>query len=308
MSRRRSKRSAVAAIFLRGLGTLLPGVLTAFVFVTIFRFAGDYVTRPINASIYWWLEGTAWGWRELERLEIDPYAEEYLDVDALPLDLQALGTREGYFRSKNFVNQLQLLRGEREGVLRDLEALCIDRRKLRESVHGRVHPLVGTALSALVVFLAGWCLSGFAGRRLVKSMERAAASIPFVRSIYPCAKQLVEFFVAEREIPFETVVAVPYPRNGIWSLGFVTNRAPRSLRTATGKELACVFIPSSPMPMTGYTIMVEVDELVPLPLSVDEALRMTVSGGVLLPPREDEGGGPPSLKLSSPLSDLEEAA
>jgi uncharacterized membrane protein len=116
--------------------------------------------------------------------------------------------------------------------------------------------------------------------------ERFFAKIPLVRSIYPYAKQLVDFFLAERSFDFDTVVAVPYPRHGLYSMGFVTSSAMKTLRKTSGDNLISIFIPSSPMPMTGYTIFVPVEEVVPLPITVDEALRTIVSGGVLIPPHE----------------------
>jgi len=284
----RSKRSRLALLFLRGLVTVLPVVLTAFIFVTVFQFAGAYVTRPVNSTIYWCLEGNSLGWNTLEDLEIDPYDEAFLDPESLPLDLQTLGAQVGYSRSSNFRNQLQLLRAENEGFFRDPEELFIDRDKLRKAVEEQVHPLIGVVLSLIVVLLAGWALSGFFGRSLMSSIEKALNAIPFVRSVYPYSKQLVEFFLAEKEsqTEFETVVAVPYPRAGLWAIGFVTNTAPKALWDETGEELVCIFIPSSPMPMTGYTIIAPAKDLVAIPITVDEALRVTVSGGVLIPPGE----------------------
>ncbi len=284
---KRSKRSRLALLFLRGLVTVLPVVLTVFIFVTVFQFAGAYVTRPVNSTIYWCLEGNTLGWSALEDLEIDPYDEAFLDPEALPLDLQTLGAQVGYMRSSNFANQLELLRADHEGFFRSPEELCIDRDKLRKAVEAHVHPLIGVIVSLIVVLMAGWTLSGFIGRSFMASIEKALNAIPFVRSVYPYSKQLVEFFLAEKndaQNDFETVVAVPYPSEGLWAIGFVTNTAPRALWEKTGQELVCVFIPSSPMPMTGYTIIVPAKDLVPVPISVDEALRVTVSGGVLIPP------------------------
>ena len=289
MSRpKRSKRSRLALLFLRGLVTVLPVVLTVFIFVTIFQFASNYVTRPVNDTIYWCLEGNALGWQALADLEIDPYDEVFLDTEALPLDLQILGARVGYQRSDNFSNQLALLRSSHEGFLRNDEDLYIDPQKLREAVEAKVHPLIGVIVSLLVVIAVGWTLSGFFGRSFLTALEKTLNAIPFVRSVYPYSKQLVEFFLSDEETQteFDTVVAVPYPREGLWAIGFVTNTAPKTLCTTTNKQLVCVFVPSSPMPMTGYTIIVPADDLIPIPISVDEALRVTVSGGVLIPPAE----------------------
>jgi uncharacterized membrane protein len=107
-----------------------------------------------------------------------------------------------------------------------------------------------------------------------------------VKSVYPYSKQLVEFFFAEKQIEFDTVVAIPYPSPGIWSIAFITSSSLKTLREETGKELVSAFVPSSPMPMTGYTVFIEPDRIIPLPISIDEALRITMTGGVLIPPNE----------------------
>lgn len=311
--KQRSKRSAVAVLFLRGLGTLLPIILTAFVLVTVVQFANNYITRPVNSFIYWCLEGNGLGWSALEQMGLDPYAQEYLDTAALPIDLQDVGVQTGYIRSSNFTNQLALLRAEREGFFRDLEALCIEPHRLRAAVQAKVHPLIGVVLSVLAVLVAGWTLSGLLGRSLVGGLERLVRQVPMVSSVYSCAKQLVDFFLSENEIEFDSVVAVPYPRHGLWSLGFVTNHAPRTIADSSGKRLVSVFIPSSPMPMTGYTIMVPVDECLPMPLTVDEALRVTISGGVLIPPHEEPRTSPTADPVVTPPErlhdgDLEDVA
>jgi len=79
------------------------------------------------------------------------------------------------------------------------------------------------------------------------------------------------------------VVAVEYPRKGIWSIGLATNPGMRTLHESTGEDLLTVFIPSSPTPVTGYTITVGRDKIIDLPMSIDEALRFTISGGVIQP-------------------------
>ena len=76
---------------------------------------------------------------------------------------------------------------------------------------------------------------------------------------------------------------IEYPRHGLWSMGFLTGPAMRSLRAATVDNLVSVFIPSSPTPFTGYVVAVRRDEIVELPITVDQALRFSISGGVLLP-------------------------
>ena len=289
---RRARRPAtsqkgVVRFFLRGLVTLAPVVLTVMVFGLLFQMVNRYVTRPINNAIYWSLEKNSFGWDALARLDIDPYDLDNLDIDVLPLDLrdEQRANTAGY-ASPAFVNALALYRAENESFFKDYEELCIDEGRVRGKVENVVHPLIGVVLSILVVLWMGWMVSGFLGRRIVARLDHAMHVIPVIKSVYPYSKQLVEFFFAEKKIDFDTVVCVPYPSPGIWSIGFVTSSALKTLREATGHRLVSIFIPSSPMPMTGYTIFIEYHRIVPLPISVDEALRITMTGGVLVPTRE----------------------
>jgi uncharacterized membrane protein len=85
------------------------------------------------------------------------------------------------------------------------------------------------------------------------------------------------------------VVIVEYPRKGIWSLGLMTGETMRVIEAVAGVECVTVFIPSSPTPFTGYTLTVPRDSVIELPISLDEALRFVVSGGVLVPPSQTIG-------------------
>jgi uncharacterized membrane protein len=281
----RRRRRPTQRFFLRGLITLLPAVLTVFLLATAYRFVDQYVTGPVNSLIYWALENNTLGWQALRAMGIDPHADEYLVPDALPLELQDLlrerGSSDAAFRAA-----LDTWRDENEGLFVNLEAVGIAPSRLRRDVTARVPPVIGVVVSILLVISLGSVAGGFIGVRVLGQAERAMHVIPVVRSIYPYTKQLVDFFLAERKLEFDTVVAIQYPRAGAWSIAFVTSSGLRTLRSATRRNLVSVFVPSSPMPMTGYTIFVPADEVVPLPFSVDEALRVVVSGGVLIPPHE----------------------
>jgi uncharacterized membrane protein len=166
-----------------------------------------------------------------------------------------------------------------------------------------VHPLIGVLLSLLLVLWLGWLVGGFVGRRLMQHVDRTMTLIPVVKSVYPYSKQLVEFFFQKKKIEFDTVVAVPYPTDGLWALAFVTNGSLRSLDAQTGKELVCVFLPTSPMPMTGYTLFVDVERIVPLSIPIDEAVRIVMTGGVLLPTQERVARSipPPRATFETPM-------
>lgn len=274
--------------FLRGVVTILPIVLTLFIFMTVLRFAQDYVTTPINRTIYWSIERNYLGWKLLERRNIHPLDDEFLSVDSLPAELSTLANREG-ISDPSFQNSLK---AHREALMNDsffydLEELGINERQLRKDTSAMVPPAVGILLSILVVLVLGSLTSGFVGRRVIASIDRGVQQIPIVRSVYPYTKQLVEFFLSDTEFEFDTVVAAPYPNENIYAIAFVTSEGLKTINEALGgKRMVSMFVPTSPMPMTGYTVFIDADSLIPLPISVDEALRVTVSAGVLIPPQE----------------------
>jgi len=150
---------------------------------------------------------------------------------------------------------------------------------------GLWYPSLGIAWLVCLGFVAfvGMVFGSFVGHRVWVAVENALMRLPAVRFVYPYVKQVTDFVFSERTIGFRQVVAVEYPRKGIYSLGFVTGRAFPALDRARGVECLSIFVPSSPTPMTGYVIFVPKDEVIYLPLTIDEALKMTVSGGVIKP-------------------------
>jgi len=144
---------------------------------------------------------------------------------------------------------------------------------------GPVAAIVGLAVGA-------YFLGTFIGNRLLRFVESWLVHVPLLRRIYPGAKQVSEFFFSERAVEFRRVVAVEYPRRGVWAIGFVTGRSFHALSEKTEQELITVFVPSSPTPFTGYIVCVPRREVIDLPITVDEAFQYTISGGVIMPPAE----------------------
>jgi len=274
------------AFFLRGLIALLPIVFTITILVAGYRFVNQYVTGPVNRVIYWSLESNAAGWHALEAMGVRPLDPNYVAED-LPRRLEDRLRAQGVTSDDpEFMEVVAAYRRENVEFFRNPEVLAIDPDKLHGAVLLRVPPVVGLIVSTLLVLTLGSLAGGFVGRSVLRRTERAMHIIPIVRSIYPYTKQLVDFFLAEKHVEFESVVAAPYPNKGLLSIGFVTSAGLKTMREHTGRNLVSVFIPSSPMPMTGYTIFLPAEELIPLPFTVDEALRTVVSGGVLIPPHE----------------------
>ncbi len=145
----------------------------------------------------------------------------------------------------------------------------------------------GFLLAIVLVYIVGLFVASYIGRLVWRNIETLLIRLPLIRQIYPSIKQVTDFVIlSDKKVDFSRVVAVEYPRKGVWSLGFVTSEGLETLRTALGGSILTIFVPSSPTPVTGYTVTVRRDEVIDLPLSVDEALRYTISAGVILPTAE----------------------
>jgi len=142
----------------------------------------------------------------------------------------------------------------------------------------------------LLVFLSALYFLGrvFAhgiGRWFVNSIEAGINRIPLVNKVYGSVKQVTDFAFSEREIEFNRVVAIEYPREGIWSIGFVTGNGIPAIAKAAGEPVLSVLMPTSPMPMTGFTVTVRRSEAIDLDMTIDEAIQFCVSCGVVVPTR-----------------------
>jgi uncharacterized membrane protein len=167
--------------------------------------------------------------------------------------------------------------------------------RLLERIAGICEPCASGRIagSALAVFLVavlavvlGALMESFIGRHIIAAGQQPLMRLPLVRSIYPHIKRVTDFFLVGDKRHFHTVVAVPYPRRGSFSMGFVTGQGLRTLNAQTMVDLVHVFIPISPTPFTGYVVFFPRRDVIELPLTVDDALRFYVSGGVIVPPQE----------------------
>lgn len=145
--------------------------------------------------------------------------------------------------------------------------------------------LIGVGLAIIAVYIVGVFVGNFIGRTFWRLAEHLVMKIPLVRAIYPAVKQVTEFLLADRKSQFESsrVVAVQPHERGIWSIGLVTGPGLRTLSDSVGEEMLSVFVPSSPTAFSGYVLVVPRSSVVELPLSVEEAMRLLVSGGVITP-------------------------
>ncbi len=147
---------------------------------------------------------------------------------------------------------------------------------------GYTIPGIGIILTLLFVFLLG-AIIHLSRMRFHRWAEGLFLRIPFVHKIYYPVKQVINFLFFQPNRSFQKVVLLEYPRKGIYSLGFVTNSSGRKFQDFLARETYNVFIPSSPSPITGFMLVIPREELHFLDISVEQAIRLIVSGGFINP-------------------------
>ncbi len=142
---------------------------------------------------------------------------------------------------------------------------------------------ISIAVCILFITLLGFLARNFLGRKITSLFEFILLKLPFFKQVYPAFKEIVSFFVSRKRARFKQVVILEYPRKGIYSVGFLTNESNSKIKEKIMDDMVNVFIPSCPGPFTGYVIMVSKGELIFPDISVEEAVKFLVSGGVVNP-------------------------
>jgi len=144
-------------------------------------------------------------------------------------------------------------------------------------------PGLGVLFTFLLLVITGMLAANFVGRAFVTGWESLLDRIPFVRAIYSAVKSFAELVFADQSQSFKKVLLVQYPRKGLFSLAFQTSSNLGELQVRTGEELVCTFVPTTPNPTSGVIIMVPKQDTIELDMEVDEALKMIISLGVVVP-------------------------
>lgn len=145
--------------------------------------------------------------------------------------------------------------------------------------------IAGFLVALIAVFIVGALLASVVGRAVWRMIEGFITNTPLLRKIYPYVKQITDFLLTQdkQEQLFSRVVALEWPRKGVWSIGFVTGSGLKRVVDNVEKEFLTILIPNSPMPVTGYVIMVPKEQTIALDMTVEEAFRFTISAGVITP-------------------------
>ena len=166
-------------------------------------------------------------------------------------------------------------------------------------------PGLGLVLSFFILLVTGVLAANFVGRSLVGFWERILERIPIVRSVYSASKNFAEVVFSDSDQSFKKVLLIEYPRKGLYGLAFQTATELGEVQGRTGEEVICTFVPTTPNPTSGFIIIVPKKDVIELDMEIDEALKMIISLGVVVPSWRKEQIGELPLKMPDEEGDKE---
>lgn len=150
-----------------------------------------------------------------------------------------------------------------------------------EQLFGFHLPGFGVLFSLLLLLVTGLLVTNFLGQHLMHWSEAILDRIPLVRSIYSATKQVMETVFSSNSQAFRKVLLVEYPRKGMWTIAFQTGTASSEVMVHTGLEMISIFVPTTPNPTSGFLMMIPKSDVTELSMSVDDALKLVISLGVM---------------------------
>jgi uncharacterized membrane protein len=152
-----------------------------------------------------------------------------------------------------------------------------------ENLFGVTIPGFEIIMAIIILFSTGLVAANYLGKTLVETWEKFLDKIPLVRSIYTPLKKFAELILSDQTQSFSKVLLIQYPRKGLYSLCFQTSKDVGEIQEKSGEDVVCVFIPTTPNPTSGYIILIPKDEVIELDMGVEDALKMIISLGVVVP-------------------------
>ncbi|QDV72681.1 DUF502 domain-containing protein [Botrimarina mediterranea] len=266
---------------LRGLGVVLPPLLTVVIFIWVGGTVSRYVLTPLeDATRYVLVEYVS----DIRR------PEEFGEANPGETAVDAKG--KVFHRAPDELYISDRVYTEVEKRLRKSEAVPATARDwVRRYVNDVwLVPWIVVPIFLLVFLLllyaVGKFLAAGIGRFFHHQFESLITRVPLVSNVYTSVKQVTDFAFTEPDLDISRIVAVEYPRQGIWSIAFATGESMLDIEAAANEPVMSVLIPTSPMPFTGFTITVKKSETIDMNLTMDQALQFIFSCGVVVPPHQ----------------------
>ena len=168
-------------------------------------------------------------------------------------------------------------------------------------------PGLGVVIVVVGLTLIGAFTAGFMGRFFQRLWDSLMDNVPVLRGIYKALKQILETVLAQQSNAFREAVLVEYPRRGMWVIAFITGKTQGEVQSITEQEVINLFVPTTPNPTSGFLIFAPKEDIVKLSMTVEEALKMVISGGIVTPPDNRTDAEKAQVKVrSTELEHLDE--
>ncbi|MAO22454.1 MAG: hypothetical protein CMJ35_05280 [Phycisphaerae bacterium] len=260
--------------FARGLAILLPTAVTLWLLWQAFGFVYNTVAQPINKAT---------------RITVIWVVPKVMDEEKLP---------EWFQVTESEIAEARANRPEIRDSVNDASVRLTLRREYLQKFwreHAYLN-LTGLFIAIMLIYLAGVLLGNIVGKSIYARVERLITRIPGFKQVYPHVKQVVDMIMGEKKMAFSKVVIVEYPREGVWTVGFLTGNSIREIDEIAGNAVVSVFIPTSPTPFTGFTINLPKSKVFELSMTIEEALRFVITAGVLAPGDMPQDKSDPALE------------
>lgn len=154
---------------------------------------------------------------------------------------------------------------------------------LIETIFNYRLPGIGFVAGLLLIMLIGFIATNIIGNRLIGFFDRLFQRVPISRSIYTSAKQIIDAFTVQGKNAFQKVVLLEYPRHGLYVIGFVTGQSRGEIQEKTAEETLNIFVPTTPNPTSGMLVLAPRHEVIELKMTVEEGMKVIISGGLFSP-------------------------
>jgi len=272
----------------RGLAVILPPLLTVVVFLWAWNMIAVYILNPCQKFagqvVVWSIRDVKSGVPEGAVVYRDETTHQIAKFDYKGRTYVPVGASERYI--PDFVPKVVAANPLQDAPAPVTANAFYERYVQAKYLRPEQTVPMFLALFLLVLYLTGKFMAAGLGHYVRRVGEGMVERTPVVSTVYSAVKQITDSIFTEQEVQFLRVVAVEYPRKGLWTIAFVTGEGLKDLRDAAGEPILSLLVPTSPMPATGFTCTVRKRETIELNLTIDQALQFIVSCGVVIPPHQ----------------------
>ncbi len=164
--------------------------------------------------------------------------------------------------------------------------------------------LMALVLAVSIITLIGSLARVYLGRQIIQMVDQVMLKVPLLNKVYGAIKQVNDAFATNKNSSFKQVVMVEFPREGIYSIGFITGDQHQEVQTKTKEKIVSIFVPTTPNPTTGFLILVPESKVTKLEMEVADGIKFIISLGSVAPDYQGKPPGVPDVSIAQPTGNL----